>query len=113
MNGGNEISSDFYNKRQISCLGIALMYKINDEPQIEYISYFSDILNHDSLFSGDVLNLFINELNEKYKKIHISTDCGPHFRSKEFLYRLNKLSEIFLDEARNSFHVIYVFEEMH
>ena len=58
--GGNEISYDFYNKRQISCLGISLMYKINDELKIEYISYFSEILSHDSFFSGNVLNLFIN-----------------------------------------------------
>ena len=102
--GGNELSYDYYNKRQISCLGVALLYMDNKELKTEYISYFSNILSKDSLFSSDVLDLFINELNEKYKKVHIFTDCGPHFRSKEFLYRVKKLSiEKNLDISLNFF----------
>ena len=53
--GGNEISYDFYNKRQVSCMGAALIFNNNNQLKVEYVSYFSNILSHDSLFSGDVL----------------------------------------------------------
>ena len=91
-NGGNEISCDYYNKRQVSCLGAALIFKDGEDIKTEYIAYFSDILSHDSLFAGDVLDRFMDELNCRYKYIHIFTDCGPHFRSKEFIYRVKKVS---------------------
>ena len=90
--GGNEISYDFYNKRQVSCMGAALIFNNNNQLKVEYVSYFSNILSHDSLFSGDVLELFINELDTKYRSVHIFTDCGPHFRSKEFICRVKNIS---------------------
>ena len=82
-NGGNELSYDYYNKRQISCLGVALIFKDETNKEvIQYVSYLSEILSHDSLFSGDVLDKFFDELSNNFKYVHIYTDCGPHFRSK-------------------------------
>ena len=34
----------------------------------------------------------MDELNSSYKYIHIFTDCGPHFRSREFICRVKKVS---------------------
>ena len=58
-----------------------------------YISYFSNLLSNDSLFSGDVLDEIVYSLNQRFTNIHVFTDCGPHFRSKEFLYRVKDLSK--------------------
>ena len=91
--GGNELSQDYYTKRQVSCLGAAIYYKENNELFCHYISYFSNILSHDSLFSGDVLDEIVYSLNQRFTNIHVFTDCGPHFRSKEFLYRVKDLSK--------------------
>ena len=106
--GGNEITCDYYNKRQISCLGVAVIFKDGNEEKIEYVCYLSEILSHDSLFSADVLDQFLDELNSKYKYIHIYTDCGPHFRSKEFIYRVRKAST-----ERNKGISLHYFGEYH
>ena len=73
-----------------------------------YITFFPDILNHDSLFAGDVLNKIFEELGDKFSKIHIFSDCGPHFRSKEFLYRIKDLSK-----RKNILISINFFSEYH
>lgn len=106
--GGNEIGNDYYNKRQISCLGVSLIYNIDGNEYIQYISYLSKILSHDSLFSSDVLEQFLDELNSKYKNIHIFTDCGPHFRSKEFICRVKNISK-----KRNKNVSLHFFAEYH
>ena len=90
--GENEVSFDYCNKRQVSCLGVSLIYYDGNSIKTEYVAYLSDILNHDSLFSGDVLEMFFSELDQRFKFIDIFTDCGPHFRSKEFLYKIKNLS---------------------
>ena len=92
---GHELSYDFYNKRQVSCLGASLIFKSNGIENIQYAAYLSDILNHDSLFSGDVLELIIKEIKSQFKYINIFTDCGPHFRSNEFLCRIKNLSQVY------------------
>ena len=108
-NGGNELSYDYYNKRQISCLGVALIFRDETNKEvIQYVSYLSEILSHDSLFSGDVLDKFFDELSNNFKYAHIFTDCGPHFRSKKFIYRVKRATEI-----RNKGISLHFFCEYH
>ena len=86
-----EIGFDHFNKRQVSCLGVSCIFKDGNNLTTHYMTFFSDILNHDSLFASDCLEKVFNELNPNFTNIHIFTDCGPHFRSKEFIYRVKKL----------------------
>ena len=57
-------------------------YKENNKLLCHYIRYFLNSLNHDSLFSGYVLDEIIYNLNHRFSNIHVFTDCGPRFRSK-------------------------------
>ena len=86
-----ELGFDHDNKRQVSSFGAEIIFNSENKLKTEYVSYFSDILSHDSLFSSNCLEKIFNELNPKFTGIHIFTDCGPHFRSKEFIYRVRKL----------------------
>jgi hypothetical protein len=52
-----------------------------------YLNILSEILSHDSLFSSDGLGLIVEELKKlDYKYVNVFTDCGPHFRSNEFIH---------------------------
>ena len=68
------------------------MFNNGNEIKTEYVSYFSDILNHDSLFAGDVLYKIFEKLDNKFNHIQIFSDCGSHFRSNNF-YRIKGLSK--------------------
>lgn len=91
--GGHQVSQDYYEKRQISCLGACLIFKSNGDVTRHYLNILSEILSHDSLFSSDGLSLIIKELKRiGYRSINVFTDCGPHFRSNEFIYSAKTLS---------------------
>ena len=91
--GGGPIETNncFYSKKPISLLGFALVFKENNKVKYEYHDFLSQILSHDSLFSGECLISLLK--SDKFKKINnikVWTDNGNHFRSYEFLYYLFK-----------------------
>ena len=88
---GDQLGYDYYNMRQMSCLGVVLISHNGESLVYDYVSYFSENLNNDSKFAGDILQQFRSEISPRFKKITIFTDCGPHFRSQEFLYRVAEL----------------------
>lgn len=91
--GGGPIETNncFYDKKPISLLGIAVVYKEFDSIKYEYHNFLSEILSHDSLFSGQCLvNLLKNNKFKRMKNIKVWTDNGNHFRSYEFLHYLFK-----------------------
>ena len=50
-----ELGIYHYNKRQVSCFGAAIIFNSEKQLKTEYVSYFSDILSYNSLFSSDCL----------------------------------------------------------
>ena len=92
---GDDVTHDFYNKRQVSCLGAALTFRHNEQEYTHYAAYLSSILNHDSLYSSDVLENVIKKFKDNFKFVNLFTDCGPHFRSKEFLHKIQQLSSLY------------------
>ena len=72
-------------------MGFALVFKENNKVKYEYHDFLSQILSHDSLFSGECLiSLLKSDKFKKIKNIKVWTDNGNHFRSYEFLYYLFK-----------------------
>ena len=69
--GGNEVGQDYYNKRQISCLGGVLIFNNNSALESHFLNFSSNILNNDSLFSSNVLENIVDEIkyNFKFKRI--------------------------------------------
>ena len=53
----------------------------------KYVSFFSNVLNHDSLFFGDILALIIVELNKDYQNIN------PH----EYYLHLLKPKKLYIN----------------
>ena len=91
--GGGPIETNncFYEKTPISVLWFAVAFKINNRIKYEYHDYLSEILSHDSLFSGKCLiDLLKKDRFKGIKNIKVWTDNGNHFRSYEFLYYLFK-----------------------
>lgn len=91
--GGGPIETNncFYEKKPISVLGFALVFKENGIIKYEYHDFLSQILSHDSLFSGECLiSLLKSNRFKKINNIKVWTDNGNHFRSYEFLYYLFK-----------------------
>lgn len=91
--GGGPIETNncFYEKMPISLLGFAVAFKENEKIKYEYHDFLSEILSHDSLFSGKCLvNLLKTDRFKRIKNIKVWTDNGNHFRSYEFLYYLFK-----------------------
>lgn len=91
--GGGPIETNncFYEKIPISLLGFAIAFKENEKIKYEYHDFLSEILSHDSLFSGQCLiSLLKNNKFKNIKNIKVWTDNGNHFRSYEFLYYLFK-----------------------
>lgn len=94
--GGNQVGQDYYEKRQVSCLGACLIFKDNGVITRHYLNILSEVLSHDSLFSSDALSLIVKELKSLgYRFVNVFTDCGPHFRSNEFIYSANSLADKF------------------
>ena len=92
-NGGGPIETNncFYDKKSIFLLGFSVVFKENEEIKYEYHDFLSEILSHDSLFSGQCLVKLLNQDKfRRMKNIKIWTDNGNHFRSYEFLYYLFK-----------------------
>ncbi|CAK9057397.1 Uncharacterized protein SCF082_LOCUS30952, partial [Durusdinium trenchii] len=55
----------------------------------ENYHYVSQILNHDSAYACQCLNDLLRSLpTDGVKEFHCWADCGPHFRSYEFLWNL-------------------------
>ena len=91
--GGGPIETNncFYEKNPISLLGFAVVSKENNKIKYEYHDYLSEILSHDSLFSGKcLLNLLKKDRFKGIKNLKVWSDNGNHFRSYEFLYYLFK-----------------------
>lgn len=83
--------NEYYTKTFRSVLGIIVYYKYNDVVCKRAFDFVSEILNHDALFATLCLRkLYEDEwfASKKFSSIKIWTDCGPHFRCKEFLYFL-------------------------
>lgn len=62
--GGHQVSQDYYEKRQISCLGACLIFKSNGVITKHYLNILSEILSHDSLFSSDGLRMIVEQLKK-------------------------------------------------
>lgn len=91
--GGGPIETNncFYEKKPISLLGFAVVYKESEKIKYEYHDFLSEILSHDSLFSGQCLiKLLKRDQFKRIRNVKIWTDNGNHFRSYEFLYYLFK-----------------------
>ena len=89
-----ETKKDFFSHQQILVLGLAIIYKKNNLTIIDYHSYLSNQLTHDSFFTGNCFNNFFNKNQlSKFNLILLWTDGGNHFKSQEFLYFLNLLSK--------------------
>lgn len=89
--GPIETNSCFYEKTSISLLGFALVFKEANIIKYEYHNFLSEILSHDSLFSGECfLKILKDKRFKRIKHLKIWSDNGNHFRSLEFLYYLFK-----------------------
>ena len=72
-------------------LVFAVVTKENNKVKYEHPNYLSEILSHDSLFSGKfLLNLLKKDRFKGIKNLKVWSDNGNHFRSYEFLYYLLK-----------------------
>ena len=90
---GDEVGYDFYNKRQFSCLGVCLLFNANNVLTCHYLNIFSEVLTHDGLYSSNVLSKVVTHLkNQGFQNINLFTDCGSHFRNREFLFKASSLS---------------------
>lgn len=59
----------------------------------QYYHYISDILDHTSLYAVTALTDLLSRLVElgSFNTLHVWADCGPHFRSYQFLWGLRDL----------------------
>ncbi|CAE8680493.1 unnamed protein product [Polarella glacialis] len=77
-------------RQSITTLGFYAHYWLNGVEHHQYFHFISDILNHDSAFAvqafGDLLLRL--GLSDQRTVLHVFADCGPHFRSYEFLWCL-------------------------
>ena len=85
-----EDSAVFRNKEARSVLGIAMILPKTYSDHVIYSDFVSKVLNHDAEFAVDCLNSIISSTNPRYvpaeiKRFEIWSDCGMHFRCKEFL----------------------------
>ena len=84
--GPEETKQMFFNKEQVSVLGFALIYWEDGLLKMDYITYLSNQLTHDSRFTGQCLTgLFQEKVKNEFKNIYLWTDGGKHFCSKEYL----------------------------
>jgi hypothetical protein len=110
--GPIETSKTFYEKRQVSTLGMAIIFKdINNQQKIKYVNYFSEILTHDSLFVKECIgNLLSQNFMQQFQHFCFWSDCGLHFRSAELMsYVLKALPSEYI----NSTFIWNYFTEYH
>lgn len=87
--GPEETKKEYFEQSFISDLGAAVITKENGNIAKSYYNFFSEILTHDSLYSGDCIKeLFSRNEMKRYKNVSIWSDGGKHFKSKEFLARV-------------------------
>ena len=85
-----EDSAVFRNKESRSVLGIAMILPKKYSDHIIYFDFVSNVLNHDAKFAVDCLHSIISSTEPRYvptdiKRYEVWSDCGMHFRCKEFL----------------------------
>ena len=87
--GPRELTAAFYNKTPRTLLGFVLYSKEADVLHKRHINIISDVLSHDA---GFVIHAFKKVLQldfvQALSSLSIWSDCGPHFRCKEFCYFL-------------------------
>jgi hypothetical protein len=90
--GPIEISQVFYDKRHISTLGFAVIFKDeNNKVTTKYVDMFSEILTHDSLYVTDCINILLSKpYMQGFNQICFWSDCGLHFRSAELMNHVLK-----------------------
>ena len=84
--GPCEVSSAFYQRQQITILGMVLIYWDNNKITREYIDVVSEILNHDSKFVHDAIKILVSKrktILENLKTLYCFNDGGKHFASYE------------------------------
>ena len=84
--GPREISTDFYEREARTIFGIVAYYRLNNDIVKQHWDVVSSILNHDSKFVLDSLKLVLHkkqQLVQKFQKLVVWTDGGPHFCSNE------------------------------
>ena len=94
--GPVECGQDYFTRQQCSVLGMAVGYwnQVKQQPSVEYVDFFSDILSHDALFVSNCLsNVLDNFIKFKYqnlnlKKVHFWNDTGRHFQCGELAHYL-------------------------
>ena len=94
--GPVECGQDYFTRQQCSVLGMAVVYwnQVKQQPSVEYVDFFSDILSHDALFVSNCLsNVLDNFIKFKYqnlnlKKVHFWNDTGRHFQCGELAHYL-------------------------
>ena len=94
--GPVECGQDYFTRKQCSVLGMAVVYwnQVKQQPSVEYVDFFPDILSHDALFVSNCLsNVLDNFIKFKYqnlnlKKVHLWNDTGRHFQCGELAHYL-------------------------
>lgn len=89
--GPREVNSTFYSKSPRTLLGFVFYTMDNGKVRKRHINILSDVLSHDAGFVvyafKQVLKLdFVQSLSS----LSVWSDCGPHFRCKEFCHFLFK-----------------------
>ena len=88
--GPIEVGQDFYQKTQVSCLGVAV--HIGGGPGVDtrttYYDVLSYFLSHDGLYVRESLKVILPKILDDVGPISTMSfwmDCGPHFRNYEIL----------------------------
>ena len=72
--GSAECWQDYFTRQQCSVLGMAVVYwnQVKQQPSVEYVDFFSDILSHDALFVSNCLsNVLDNFIKFKYQNLNL------------------------------------------
>lgn len=89
--GPRELNAAFYSKSPRTLLGFVIFTMEDGVLRKRYVNILSDVLSHDS---GFVVHSFRKVLDLSFvsslKKLLVWSDCGPHFRCKEFCHFLFK-----------------------
>ncbi|CAE8655101.1 unnamed protein product [Polarella glacialis] len=90
-------------RESITTLGFYAHYWKDGKEVHHYYHYISKIMNHDSAFSITAFNDLLGRLGltSSHKVLHVWADCGPHFRSYEFVWNL-------VEVCRSRFPQVYL-----
>ncbi|KAI8867849.1 hypothetical protein GQ42DRAFT_50103 [Ramicandelaber brevisporus] len=85
--GPEQTGRDFYRQQQVSQLGVVIVTLVNGKPQKNVLNIFSKILSHDARVTRDCLDIIMKQdILKDITDIQFWSDCGPHFRCREYLY---------------------------